>query len=68
MHGWECLELLLPDWERECCPVRFHHGLLHAGAVVATPFVFRFWGDLYGPTADLIRRIDISFLDILVHI
>jgi hypothetical protein len=36
--------------------------------VVATPFVFRFWGDLYGPTADLIRRIDISFLDILVHI
>ena len=37
-------------------------------SVVATPFVFRFWGNLYGPTADLIQQIDISFMDILVQI
>lgn len=37
-------------------------------SVVATPFVFRFWGNMYGPTADLIQRINISFLDILVQI
>ena len=37
-------------------------------SVVGTPFVFQFWGNLYGPTSELIQRIDISFLDILVQI
>jgi len=37
-------------------------------SVVTTPFLFRFWGNLYGPTAHLLRRIDISFLEVLVQI
>ena len=37
-------------------------------SVVSTPFLFRFWGNLYGPTADLLQRIDISFLDVLIQI
>jgi len=37
-------------------------------SVVCTPFLFRFWGNLYGPTATLLQRIDISFLDVLLQI
>ena len=36
--------------------------------VVSTPFVFHFWGNLYGPTEVLLRRIDIAFLDVLIQI
>jgi BASS family bile acid:Na+ symporter len=37
-------------------------------SVVCTPFLFRFWGNLYGPTAELLQRIDMSFLDVLIQI
>ena len=37
-------------------------------SVVSTPFLFRFWGNLYAPTADLLRSIDIAFMDVLVQI
>lgn len=38
------------------------------GSVVLTPFLFQFWGKLYGPTETLLQRIDISFMDVLVQI
>jgi len=37
-------------------------------SVVLTPLLFQFWGRLYGPTAVLLQRIDISFMDVLVQI
>jgi BASS family bile acid:Na+ symporter len=37
-------------------------------SVVCTPFLFRWWGGLYGPTAHLLQRIDIAFPDIFVQI
>ncbi len=37
-------------------------------SVVGTPVAFRFWGNLHGPTADLLQRIDISFLDVLLQV
>jgi BASS family bile acid:Na+ symporter len=37
-------------------------------SIVCTPFLFQFWGNRYGPTAELLQRIDISFLDVLVQI
>ena len=37
-------------------------------SVVLTPFLFQFWGNLYGPTAALLQRIDISFMDVLLQI
>jgi BASS family bile acid:Na+ symporter len=37
-------------------------------SVVCTPFLFHFWGNLYGPTRALLQRIDISFLAVLVQI
>jgi BASS family bile acid:Na+ symporter len=37
-------------------------------SVVATPFLFQFWGNRYGPTAALLQRIDISAMDVLVQI
>ena len=37
-------------------------------SIVFTPFLFQFWGNRYGPTAELLRRIDISFMDVLVQI
>jgi len=37
-------------------------------SVVCTPFLFQFWGNLYKPTATLLQRIDISFLDVLLQI
>lgn len=37
-------------------------------SVVCTPFLFQWWGNLYGPTATLLQRIDIAFLDVLVQI
>ena len=37
-------------------------------SVVLTPLLFQFWGNLYGPTAVLLQRIDISFMDVLVQI
>lgn len=37
-------------------------------SVVTTPFLFRFWGNLYGPTARLLQRIDVTFVDVLVQI
>jgi BASS family bile acid:Na+ symporter len=36
--------------------------------VIGTPLVFQFWGNLYGPTADLLQRIDISFVDVLLQV
>lgn len=38
------------------------------GSVVSTPFLFRWWGNLYQPTAHLLRRIDIAYMDVLVQI
>lgn len=35
---------------------------------VSTPFLFQFWGSLYGPTGALLQRIDIAFLDVLLQI
>jgi BASS family bile acid:Na+ symporter len=32
-------------------------------SIVCTPFLFQFWGNRYGPTAELLRRIDISLMD-----
>jgi BASS family bile acid:Na+ symporter len=43
-------------------------GISTFASVVFTPFIFRFWGNLYGPTASLLQRIDISLLDVLVQI
>jgi len=37
-------------------------------SVAFTPFFFQFWSRLYGPTAVLLQRIDISFMDVLVQI
>ncbi len=37
-------------------------------SVVLTPLLFQFWGNLYGPTATLLQRIDISFMDVLLQI
>jgi len=37
-------------------------------SVVCTPFLFRFWGNLYQPTANLLQSIDIAFLDVLFQI
>jgi len=37
-------------------------------SVVCTPLLFQFWGKLYQPTAALLQRIDISFLDVLLQI
>jgi BASS family bile acid:Na+ symporter len=37
-------------------------------SVVCTPFLFQFWGNLYEPTAALLRRIDIAFVDVLIQI
>ncbi len=37
-------------------------------SVVCTPLLFQFWGNLYKPTAVLLQRIDISFLDVLLQI
>jgi BASS family bile acid:Na+ symporter len=37
-------------------------------SVIGTPLAFRFWGNRYGPTADLLQRIDISFLDVLLQV
>jgi BASS family bile acid:Na+ symporter len=43
-------------------------GFSTLASVVCTPVLFQFWGNRYGPTADLLQRIDISFLDVLVQI
>ncbi len=43
-------------------------GFSTLASVVCTPFLFRFWGNLYGPTATLLQRIDIPFLDVLLQI
>ncbi len=37
-------------------------------SVVFTPFLFQWWGGLYGPTAHLLKRIDIVFMDVFVQI
>jgi BASS family bile acid:Na+ symporter len=37
-------------------------------SVLSTPLLFQFWGRRYGPTAELLQRIDISILDVLVQI
>jgi BASS family bile acid:Na+ symporter len=37
-------------------------------SVVGTPLAFQFWGNLHAPTADLLQRIDISFLDVLLQV
>jgi len=43
-------------------------GVSTVTSIVCTPFLFQFWGYRYGPTAELLQRIDISFLDVLVQI
>jgi BASS family bile acid:Na+ symporter len=37
-------------------------------SVIGTPLVFQLWGNRYGPTADLLQRIDISLLDVLLQV
>ncbi|MGD2120506.1 MAG: bile acid:sodium symporter family protein [Gemmatimonadota bacterium] len=37
-------------------------------SVIGTPLAFQFWSNRYGPTADLLQKIDISFLDVLLQV
>jgi BASS family bile acid:Na+ symporter len=37
-------------------------------SAVSTPFLFRMWGNLYEPTAGLLQRIDVSFMQVLIQV